>query len=385
MPPTIRDGQVVTKGTSQVNQDRHVVDMLPKIYTYDPASTPMLTVLTNRARVRPAGSYEVKHLEDEPIPEWDTENGGGATNVATTITVSNGGYHRASDIILNPATGEYLRVTAVSTNTLTVTRGYNGTAAAIAAGQRLLNLGAPEREGSSAPVAKATVTVTKSNFTQIKRTPVHLSRTLSQVSLYGGDERPRLRRKAGAEHARDWEQVLLHSRKKEDTATAASAIRMAGGLDEHIVTNVLAVNGVLSESDFLDFAGDTFRYKVDGGGGAKALLAGRALLNTLANWGASKLVTDPTKNGKYGFAVQTYITPYGMLDVVYHPLLEEAYEGFGYIVDMAGIWIRPLQRTILKTEIQDNDEDGMKDEYLTEQSYSFINERAFGKVTGVTF
>lgn len=383
--PTIRDGMVATQGTLAINADQHVVDILGKIYTIDPKSNPMLTVLSSRTRMKAADSFEVKHLEDEPIPEWDqVNNGAGYASGATSIVVDNGAYHRAGDIINVPRTGEFIEVSSVATNTLTVVRGaLSSTAAALVDNDYFLNLGTPESEGSSVPAAKATVTTTKTNYTQIKRTPVHLTRTLAQVDLYGQSERARLRMRAGAEHARDWEQVLLHGKGSSDTS-GAQPQRTAGGLDEHITTNVLAAGGALTESELVDFAGDVFRYKVDGGGGAKAMLCSREVLNTISSWGAAKLETRPGKN-KYGFAVTTFVTPYGDLDLVYHPLLENGYAGYAYIVDMAGIMIRPLQRTILKTNIQDPDLDGYKDEYLTEQSFSFINEQAFGKITGVTF
>ena len=384
--PTILTGQVNTKGDVPVNSDRLVVDMLSKIYTLDPQSTPMLTVLTQRGRTMPAKATTVQHLEDEPVPEWDTENGGGINSSATSLTVSNGSYHRAGDILYNPTSGEGVRVTAVASNVLTITRGYVGSAASIASGANLLNLGGAEQEGSTAPEAKHTKTVTKSNYTQILRESVHLSRTLDQVNLYGGKERARQRRKAGAKHSRDAEQILIWGQKKEDTTTAGTPIRLMGGLNEHITTNELDVSstGILAESDLRDFIGDVFRYKVDGGGGRKALIASRPVIDTMESWGASKLQTSPG-GSKYGFQIRQYVSTYGTLDVVYHPLLEVGTAGYAFIVDMAGVMLRPLQRTILKTNIQQNDEDGYKDEYLSEQSASFINEEAFGRIKGVSY
>lgn len=385
--PTVRNGQMATKGpTAPILADRAVVDMLERIYTYDPQSTPMLTVLTNRHKVKPASATTVEHLEDEPVPEWDTENGGGVAMGGTTLTVSNGTYHRVGDLIFNPATGEIVRVTAVATNDLTITRAWAGSDTAIASGQNLLNLGAAEEEGDNAPAAKHTITTKKSNYTEIKKETVHLSRTLDQVNLYGGKERARQRRKAGARHARDWEQTLIWGKKVEDTSTGTNPIRSAGGLNEHITTNELDVSstGVLAESDFRDFVGDVFRYKVDGGGGKKVLIASRAVIDTMESWGASKLETMPGGT-KYGFQIRTYVSTYGSLDVVYHPLLEVGVDGYGFIVDMAGVMCRPLQRTKLMTNIHDPDEDGYRDMYLTEQSFSFINEKAFGRIKGVSY
>ena len=390
---TVRSGQIRTGVTGyDVNQDRHAVDMLPKIYGYDAETTPMMRVLSARGRVKPAEAFEVKHLEDEPVPEWDTENGGGINNTDTTLTVSNGGYHRAGDIIVNPTSGEAMRVSSVSTNDLTIVRSIGTAAAAsVASGQQLLNIGAGEPEGDTAPAALHTQTVTKSNYTQIVKEPIYLSRTLEQVRLYGGKQRAYLRRKAGAKHAREWEQILIWGQKLNDVSGALAGatnrpVRLAGGLNEHITTNELDVTttGILSENALRDFVGDCSRYKVDGGGGRKALIASRAIIDTIESWGANKLQTTPGGN-RYGFAVRTWHSSYGDVDVVWHPLLEVGTDGFGFLVDMAGVMIRPLQRTTLETNIQANDEDGYKDQYLTEQSYSYINEKAFGRIKGVTF
>lgn len=387
MPPTVRSGQLATKGTNAVLADRLVVNMQNKIYTYDAGSVPALRALSLRASMVDIDSTEANWLEDEPVPEWDTTTASD-DDTDTTIPVSNGTYHKAGDVIKIPRTGEFMRVVSVAANNLTVTRGYGGsTAAAINSGEKLLNLGLMDMEGNTSPVAKATVAVKKSNYTRILKTPVHLSRTLNQTKLYGGaNERARLRVKAAAKHARLLEQDFFHGRKREDTSTATNPIRMAGGLDEFITTNVLAAGGALSETEFYEWIGTVMRFGVDGGSGdRRAVFGGQAFINTIGQWGQAKLQTDSGRNQRYGFSIRTLLTPYGELDIVYHPLLEEEYASSAYVVDMSGIKVAQLQPTILETNIQTNDEDGFKDQYLSEQTYLIINEKAHGRVTGITF
>lgn len=386
MALTVRDGQLRTKGTNAVNPDQLAPDVQDRIYNYDAGSTPLNSVLMKRGRVVPAHQTEVKHLEGQTIPDWDKDSGSGATNSATTVNVLNGQYHRVGEVLLNPATGEGMLITAIATNALTVTRGYTGTAAAIAASQSLINLGAPEAEGADAPIARATVPVTLSNYTQIKRTPVSLSRTLAQVNTVGGKERDRLRRNAGIEHARDWENILLHGTKKEDTSSGIP-VRLAGGLDSYVQTNILDASaissGAIVETDINKWLAQVFRYRVDGGGGRKVLVVGTNMMSRMSSWGIGKLQTQAGASKMLGFEVSTYVSPYGPLDVVYHPLLTDGYADRAYVVDMAGIMIRPLQRTILRTDIGNKTTDGYQDEYLTEQTFSFINEKAFGIIKGI--
>lgn len=387
MPPTIISGQSRSKGSQGVSSDRHVVDMRRKIYEIDSGQNPALRALTMRAQMVPVKSFEPKWLEDQPVPEWDTTTAQSLSG-DTTIDVTTGAQHKAGDLIGVPRTGEYLLVTSVSSNVVTATRGVAGsTAATINSGERIINLGLVDTEGNTAPVAKTTQTVTKSNFTRILKTPVHLSRTLSQVELYGGNERPRLRRKAGAKHARLLELEFFHGVKYEDVS-GAEVRRYAGGLDYFITTNILDVSatGLMSESTLYEWLGEVFRYGVDGGSSSRRVLfAGQALINTITMWGQNKLVTDVGKSKAYGFTIRTLLTPFGDLDIVYAPLLEEEYAGDGYVLDMSGIKIGQLQPTILQTNIQENDEDGYEDQYLSEQTYMVMNEQAHGIIRGVAF
>lgn len=385
--PTIRDGQVQTKGTKAINPDRHVVDMRSKIYTLDSGSNPALRSLTMRGQTVSIESFNPKWLEDQPVPEADAiNNGAGYTSGDTAIVVDNGAYHKAGDVIYVPRTQEYLLVSSVSTNTLTVVRSFGDpAAAALVDNDPILNLGLVDFEGNTSPVAKQTISVTLNNFTRILKTPVDLSRTLSQTKLYGGSERGRLRVKAGVKHARLLELEFFHGTRSED-ATGAQVRRSAGGLDFFVTTNILDAAGLLSESEFYEWLGTVYRNGVDGATSSRrCMFAGQALINTISMWGQNKLQTDSGRNQRYGFSISTLLTPYGELDIVYHPLLEGGFAGYGYVCDMSGLMIGRLQPTVLETNIQAPDVDGYKDQYLSEQTYFVINQEAFGIVKGVVF
>lgn len=384
--PTVRTGSQATAGAYAINQDQRVVEMMERVFQYDPPDSPMLTIVTKRAQVMRARSTNPKHLEDDVLPEWDTVSTGGNSAVAV-ITVANPTYHRIGDILKVVATGETLRVISKNdtTGVLGIARSWGATAAAtISTSAWILNMGTAEAEGDLAPPAKSTVTVTQSNYTQILRTSVHVTKTLDNIELYGGPERARQRRKEGARHARLWEQIFLHGEKNEDTTIADTPIRSCGGIDERISTNVLATGGVLTESQFIDFIGDSMRYSVNGRK-RKGLLCSRELMAVISSWGNHKIRTNSQASATYGIEVSTYISPFGTLDIINHPLLENGYAGYGYIIDWDGIWYRPARRTTLNTNIQQPGEDAFKDEWFTEASASFALEKAFGKITGVTF
>lgn len=387
MPPTIRTGKVGTVGTQGLNQDQRKVDMLDRVFQYDPAGSPILNIVTKRSQSKPAKSTEVKHLEDDIVTEWDTTT---QSRVAGdgTVTVAYPQIYRVGDIVKVPTTGETMRVTGVNvgTSTLTIQRSYGATAAAsIGNGAWLMNMGAAEMEGDNAPEAKATITETKTNYCQIFKEPVHITKTAENEAVYGGNERMRQRKKAGARHAQDIEQVLLHGEKGIDTSTGTYAIRTAGGLDEFITTNVMSMNGPLLESEFHEFIGECFRHTVKPGRTKKLLFCSRAMLGTISGWASAKIQTNSGLDQKYGLSIKEYLSPYGTLAIVNHPLLERGYAGSAYLIDPDGVFLRPFRSTTLELDIQAPGEDAFKDQYLTETSFTFAQEKSFGKIEGVTF
>lgn len=385
--PTVRSGQLATKGTNAISTAQTVIQMDKKIAELDSGQNPALRGLTMRAGgMRRIKSYKVEWLEDEPVPEWDLGTAIEPDN-ETAIAVAHGTYFKAGDIVAIPRTGEYIRVVSVASNVITVTRGFAGTtAAATVVGEKYLNLGLADMEGNTSPPAKSTVVANLSNYTQIVKTPVHVSRTLSQTELYGGDERSRQRRKSGVRHARLLEQQFFHGQKLEDTSTAANPIRLAGGIDEFVTTNVLDASGALSESELVEWLGTVFRHGVDGATStSKVMFAGQSIINTINMWGQGKLQTISGARQKYGFEMKEFISGYGSLAVVYHPLLENEYAGTAYVLDMPGIEMAALQPTILQTNIQAPDEDAYKDQFLSEATFVIKNEVAHGRITGATF
>lgn len=381
MPPTIRAGQLAT---NEVLADQLVVDMGTEVFGYDPPGAPMMAFFTKRMKSKPARSTTVNWMEDEPVPYWDLVNGA-HTDVDTTVDVDNGAYFQVGNLVKVISTNEVMRVTGISSNTLTVTRGYIGTATAIADNAYILNLSTAETEGDLSPQALTTVKVKRSNYTQIVKTPIHMTATNMAVEAYHGDEWTYQQRKAGAAHARKWEEIALHGRKREDLSTSAHPIRAAGGIDEIISTNVLDASGVLTESEFRAWLGSVFRYSVRPGRNTKLLMAGLETINLINSWGLDKLRMNGTASQTYGMDVNTYQAGFGRLEVVYHPLLEAGYAGTAYILDPDGIMYRPLKGrgTKLEQNIQANDEDGRKDQYITEATFQFALEKAFGKIINV--
>ena len=388
-PAGTTSGGLDTGGTLAINSAQLEIDMFPNIFWIDRGMTPLVALLAQKARSRPAEEVTVQWLEDASIPQNLTPSTSyisGATSVV--LTTGQGAWVNVGDIILDAATSELLYVSAVATDTLTVTRGYAGTtAAAIGATDNFLNLRQSSGHATTSPTALQTITSTKSNFCQIRKTAVQVSKTMEAVKLYGGPQRAYQRTKKAQEHSIDWEHILFHGIKGSVTNTA-NPVYMCGGVDNYLSTNKLSVTGTLTEATWLDFMPQVFYHSVSTGAKTKMLFASAELINTINSWGLGKLqVTEASSRASqtYGIDIKEYVHGYGRLFIAYHPLLFAGWKGTGYIIDMDGIMMRPLRPTTLETNIQANDADYYKDQYLTEGSFVVAEDPCHGYVSGITF
>jgi hypothetical protein len=385
LPPaqTLISGQQRTNAELQVSQ---VIDISNKVFQFDPAGSPMMRVITERSQTQPSKNTTIRWMEDAPVPTWFRANATINSSATALVTSADSSAIVPGDLLKVMSSGEVVRVTAnnTSTNTLTIVRGFGGTAASISANAWLLNLRGGQPEGDSSVDARATVKVEKTNYTEIWKTSVELSRTITEVDHYGFTPRDYERKKAGELHALSIERSFLFGRKKEDL-TGARPIRAAGGFDEYVTTNRFAVGGTLNEADVLDWVMDCFRYSVSPSRSRKLLICSREVQATIAGWGLNKLTINDKARSVYGMEVTDYVTPAGTLSLIPHRLLENGAAGSAYLIDPDGVFWRPLHTTELRTNIQAPDLDGYKDEFLTEGSFQYVMDEAHGVLTGVTY
>jgi len=382
MPTTVQG----TRGTASILGNRQVIDITPTIKLLEPSSYPLVTVLNSLNGVKPAHNPTVRWMEDELEPRTDLLNGAVAANIAA-LTVDNGGWWRVNDIGHCPRTGENFRVTAVAANVLTVTRSWGPqAAAAMVDDEPLWNLGPAQREGDTSRALLSTLEVEHSNRTQIIRTPFGTTNTQSATDLYDGNDLDYQARKSAIEHAVSVERALIFG--QQATATVAGQpLRTMSGILEYIQTNRRDVNGVLTEMEFDAFCEPAFRYN---GTDQMLLIASGRVIQAVNNFAKEKMQTVPMEES-YGLNLQSYVSPFGRVLLAYHrQLLGSIYSGYGIMIDPDRLWLRPLRGgkssgnvAVRVTNIQANDEDSRRDEYLTELTLEFQNEKAHALLTGV--
>ncbi len=357
--------------TENIAQSRRIVDMAKQIALLDPNEGPLLSFLKlakNNSRCVYNPKFE--WLEDDLMETWSKAAAAVAGTTATAVSVSDGSIFRVGDIVKNTATGESMLVSGVAGNDLTVSRGYGSTAAAaIAKDAEFLIIGSAMPENSAGRVIKSTQENNGYNFTQIFRTPIALSGTEAASKLHGGRDRAYQRRKASLEHKRDIARALYFSERKEDNSGTAPR-RTMGGMIELLGNSSITFNASTNKLTYRNFDSSVAAEAFGHGSKEKLLIAGPYLASAINSWSESRLVSDVAEDATYGIRVKNLITTYGDLKVIYDPLLEGAYAGYGFIVDPENIRYAYLdgRDTKLYTDIQENAVDGIIDEYLTECS-----------------
>lgn len=341
----------------------------------------------------------VQWLEDVLNPSWTTL-AVSATSAATVLTAS-AAYFNPYDLIKIPSTGEIALVTSVTSTAVTVVRGYGATstaasAASAAATADVVILGSAFVEGSSESALSTigTKVTLVSNYLQIFRKSVEITKTMANTELYGGADRPAQRKKKGIELMRDLERCFLFGSPLEDadtidTGMTAHARRTSGGIFHYISTNATAAGGALTESEFEGFLRTVFRY----GSSSRYLFCAPIVLSVISLWAQGKLQTFP-KDKTYGIAISQYLSPHGTVNLVKELMLENAggvsstsyYGGYAAAVELEDCTYRYLQNRDVQfeTDIQHPADDFYKDQYICEVGMEFHNEQKHGELTGVT-
>lgn len=373
------------RSTGNVTAIRRVVDIAKKIDVLEPNAAP-LTQLTRKISKRAAINPAFNWLEEEALTKTaSVVTGGGYTSGAVTFDVvaGQGSRFRAGDVVKVVATGEQFLVTAVSTDTLTITRAWGVTAAgSLASAGVLLIVGNANQEGATSRTLLAGDQTPKTNYTQIFRTPFGITETADNSEMYGGKDLAHLRMMNLIEHQKGIERALWFGEPKEDTSGTYPR-RATGGVDYYISTNATDASGTLTESEFDDFLRTGFRY----GNSTKWLFAAPIITAAISYWAKGKLLTAG-KDKTYGVDVTQYVTPFGTVNIVNNNIFSETtvYAGYAFLIDLDSPSYRYLANrdTKLITNIQANDADGETDEYKTECGLEFSQEKKDAQLYNVT-
>ncbi|MHC4435732.1 MAG: SU10 major capsid protein [Planctomycetota bacterium] len=225
-------------GTTLPELAEDVSDLVGIVSPYE---TPLLNALGDP--MREATSTHHEWLEDELLPNKDAVNDSTFSDPSadTDFVVDNGSRFRIGDQIQIEGSEELMLVTGISTNTLTVVRGYAGTTAEDLADNQVINiLGNAALEGADKPNARFTNRNRCGNYTQIFTASVEVSGSDLAASQLGlADELDNQKQSRLRELVRNLENTVINAGQPASNPEGSGTVRRSmKGIIQHLSTNI---------------------------------------------------------------------------------------------------------------------------------------------------
>ncbi|MBT7171261.1 MAG: DUF5309 family protein, partial [Phycisphaerales bacterium] len=239
-----------SSGASLQDLAEDVSDIISIVSPYE---TPLLDHLGDAPREATSTYHE--WLEDTLLPNKDVidhDSLDDASKDTTSITVANGERFRVGDQVQAAGSKELMFITAVSSNTLTIQRGYGSTTPQELADTDTLHiLGNAALEGDDAPAARFTNRQRRGNWTQIFTSALRVSGSdLAVRKLAVADELDYQKQERLRELLRDLENTVLNGTSPAANPEGSSSVRRTmKGIIPSISTNAFVPGASSFPSD----------------------------------------------------------------------------------------------------------------------------------------
>ena len=228
-------------------------DVADQIGLISPYETPLLDRLGDADR--PASNVLHEWLTDALNPNTvasSTLASAAATAIAILDLSGNAvaNYFMVGDVFKEIQTGEFVQVTAILGNTISIARGFGGTVAAtINVGDNLFMISSAALEGADVSTDISRGRIRNFNYTQIFKKDVIISGTIQAVTELGGitDEMDYQKTNRLREALRDLEKAAINGVLSGNSLGSATAYRTMNGIWNQLTTNSYSV-ATLTES-----------------------------------------------------------------------------------------------------------------------------------------
>lgn len=253
-----------------------------------------------------------------------------------------------------------------------------------------LIIGTVNPEGGTSPDGLRYDPSEYSNYTQIFKTALEHTRTAMKTKLRTGDDVKQAKKEALEMHGIEMERAFIHGVLSSNTGANGKPERTTRGLKNFLSTNVADYTKAAGTTTWLNGGEDwlderfeeIFRY----GNTEKIALCGSGALLGIQKLAKVNGLFDLTaKTESYGVKVLRWVTPFGEINLKTHPLftLEETTRNSMMIVDPSFLITRYVDDTKYEANIQANDLDGEKSQYITEAGLELHFEKAHAWLDGV--
>lgn len=332
-------------------------DFANAILQYYPTGQAQFFAISAGIPTEEAGDTTFHWYEDAHISGRQATVSGGTT---TTVVVADGSFYIPNQILMVEETGEYMFVTNVAGNSLTVLRGLADTAiVAITNAYHVQLIGNAHEEASEKPVAVSQQGTPRSNLTQIWRNAWAISGTAKKVKYRTGDKLAKNRREAAMYHSEDMERSMIWGKKHLSTLNGnqfrltdgiVTQIERYGGVVETANSEVggTPTAGALSAKDLSEFVREVFSVGIKGQPNERIAFNGDIVLQVLNNMAlADSTYNIDSKTTELGINVSKFVTPFGTLSLLTHPMMNESpvWNKEMYVLHPGGIKKRMLRDT----------------------------------------
>ncbi len=365
-------------------------DFASALLRVNPTGTAPLLALSSGMENAGAADTAVTWFEENHISGRINATNNAGTGV--TVVVDDASIVVAGSIFLVEASGEYMFVQSVAGSTLTVIRGFAGTAVATFDGSGtpvpIQRIATAHEEGSAKPTAVANLGFPRFNYMQIFRNAWDVTGTARHVEFHTGNLVAKNKRDAGFFHAEDIERAIWFGRKSIGVKNG-KPFRTLDGVLAQITTNVTSQTTDTKQEDLNAHFENVFSRNIKGKPNERIAFCGNTvirIINEIAHLdGVNNLSPGQTD---FGFKIFKWLTPFGDISLMTHPLFNESalWTKDMYTLHPGAIRMRWLRRTFEDRNDTDGTRAGADADFgvfTSELTVEYKAERTGGKYTGI--
>ena len=379
------------RGTGDFATDERPKNFREMILFRDPAGQAPLTALLSRVRTESTDDPEFAWYEEELNALRLTVNYTTGYSTTDTSLVVTSNVTDATDVVAgdtflvdkptsNGITSAYANeiVTASAAGaggSITITRASQGTTATpIPTNSTLTRIGNAFAEGTTAPSASTRNPTKLYNLAQIFKTTYELTNSSAKIKTRTGDPVKNDKKRKMFDHAVSMELAFLFGKRYETTGANGKPLRYTGGLlwflSQYASSMITQFTTTPTETTFTDAIYKVFDYN-SRAGDERIVFCGNGAMNSLNKLANTQARTRLNFDGVvkvFGMNLQRWVLPQGTFYFRSHPLFNthSRFTNDMFIFDPSVIKYRPFRDTTFKDNIQANDADTQKGQWLSE-------------------
>lgn len=379
------------RGTGDWGTDERPKNFREMILWRNPNGSAPLTALL--------GKMQSEKVDDPEFNWWEEELNAmrlqlnystGFSTTDTTLTVAAAGdatnlvpgdVLMVESAITSAYANELVVVSSVTSSTvLVVKRAQAGSSAApLADATYLTKIGNVYEEGSSSPDASTRNPTKLYNYAQIFKTAYRITNTAKLTRARTGDPLKNDKKRKMFDHSVAMELAFFFGKRHETTGAGGKPLRFTGGilhmLSQYASSRITAFTTSPTEDTFLEATYPMFDYDTEAGN-ERIGFCGNGFLNSLNKLARTSNSTRVNFDGfveTYGMKLQRWILPQGEVYLRTHPLFNThgRFTNDAFFFDPTVIKYRYVRDTKMEDNIQANDADEQKGQWLTEAGLEF--------------